>query len=626
MKNGNLLSKIKLPQDVRKLSLSQKEQLCSEIRETLISNVSKTGGHLASSLGTVELTVALHSVFSTPSDKIVWDVGHQAYTHKILTGRLDRLDTIRQTGGISGFPKPSESEHDAFISGHSSNSISAAYGLAAAMKLQGDSEHSVIAVIGDGAMTGGMAFEGLNNAGKGNENLIIVLNQNNMSISKNVGAIARYLNNIRTTNSYYNAKVNVKSKVGKTPVIGKNLTSVMSSVKRSLKNAIYHSNLFEDFGFSYFGPIDGHDIELLTKTLRTAKKLKKPVLIHIDTTKGKGLPQAEENPGSYHGMPKCDPNLYTDTVWDQNNYSNVFGKELAELAEADDRICAVTAAMKYGTGLQFFYSKFKKRFFDVGIAEQHAVTFSAGLAAQGMLPVFAVYSSFLQRSYDQILHDCAIENTHVVLGIDRAGIVGEDGVTHQGIFDAAFVSSIPNTTILSPSSYSELKWCLKAALYDIGGVAALRYPRGESDCEDLPSCKEGEFYLHEKSDNPDCLIVTYGRIFAEVCKARQSLFESGINADLIKLLKIHPADEEVIAKAMEYKNIIFVEEGIRSGGISEHYESRLLEKGFKGRTKIIAVDDEFIEHGTVKELFKIIGLDSASIEKTVRREIELGKA
>lgn len=608
-----MLENIKSPKDIKNLTIEQKEVLCGEIRQKLIDTVAQTGGHLASSLGTVELTVALHTVFTTPSDKIVWDVGHQAYTHKILTGRLDKIETLRQTDGISGFPKPSESKHDAFIAGHSSNSISAAYGIAAAMKLQGD-EHSVIAVIGDGAMTGGLAYEGMNNAGRGNENLIVILNQNNMSISRNVGALSKYLNTIRMKPKYYDTKSAVKDKLNNSK-LGKPLSKALHGSKEMIKKAVYkQSTLFEDLGFDYYGPIDGHDLKSLISVLAVAKKVKGPVLIHIDTVKGKGLPEAEENPGLYHGMPKGVTEDYNDSVLEKENYSNVFGKTLVSYADKDEKICAITAAMKYGTGLQYFAARHKKRFFDVGIAEEHAVTFSAGLAAQGMIPVFAVYSSFLQRSIDQIIHDCAIENTHIVLGIDRAGIVGEDGATHQGLFDASILSSIPNTTIYSPSTYDELRWCVKTALYDTTGVAAIRYPRGTQFSCEVKSCEENENFYHIKKKSKT-LFVSYGRIFDIDYDALQNE-----KIDAIKLVKIHPFDKEVIKIAKKYDKIFFIEEGIENGGIGQEFEASLYENGFDGKFVLRGIKDTFVNHASVDIALKRHGLDKDSVYKLVMGE------
>ncbi|MDE5753936.1 MAG: 1-deoxy-D-xylulose-5-phosphate synthase, partial [Oscillospiraceae bacterium] len=429
------LSDLNLPQDLKKLNFCQCRKLAKEIRSLLVRVISRNGGHLASNLGTVELTMALHRVFESPKDKIVWDVGHQCYTHKILTGRAGQFATIRKENGISGFPKPEESEHDAFISGHSSTSISVACGIAEAMRLQGDPHH-VIAVIGDGALTGGMAFEGLNNGGKKKlKNLIVILNDNNMSISSNVGAVSGYLRSIRESERYVQTKQQLEKNLLSNPRVGMPAVKVLKKTKDSFKRVIFQQTMFEQFGFVYLGPVDGHNLQELEEVIRTAKRYDAPVFIHVKTVKGKGYPPAERNPSQFHGVSKFDIMTGNPEVSGSGCYSDVFGKMLTELAQQDEKLCAITAAMTYGTGLQYFQEKFPERFYDVGIAEQHAVTFAAGLAASGMKPVFAVYSTFLQRAYDQLLHDVSIGKLHVVLGIDRAGIVGEDGETHQGTFD-----------------------------------------------------------------------------------------------------------------------------------------------------------------------------------------------
>lgn len=611
MQESNFINKLKLPQDIKGLTLEQKQHLCDEIRSLLIDSVGKTGGHLASNLGTVELTVALHSVFSSPHDKIVWDVGHQSYTHKILTGRLDKFDTLRQLDGISGFPKPSESEHDPFISGHSSTSISAAFGLASAMSLQGN-DNSVVAVIGDGALTGGLAYEGLNNAGKSDENLIILLNHNDMSISKNVGAFARYLAHIRSKPSYFKTKAAVKKTLTKTPIIGKGVNRFIHAAKTGVKEMLYHSNIFENFGFIYLGPIDGHNLAEIIKTLEVAKQLKRPVVVHANTIKGKGLPKAEENPGAYHGLSKCSTDIDVNASL-QDNFSNVFGKKLADLADKDEKICAITAAMKYGTGLQFFYCRHKKRFFDVGIAEQHGVTFAAALSTMGMKPVFAVYSSFLQRSYDQVLHDAAIDNTHIVLAIDRAGIVGEDGETHQGLFDVSFLSAMPNVTILSPSTYSELEWCIESALYDFDGVVALRYPRGKCTDNKLNICQKGQYHHIDSVDNSRILVITYGRIYSNTIAAVKELRSEGINVDVLKLIKIHPVEQEIINIAKGYDGVIFIEEGMKKGSVAEGLGYQLKKELYK----IYAITG-FVKQSSVEQALKIHGLDKESIFKNIK--------
>lgn len=514
---------------LKSLTPEQRKKLCSEIRQLLVKTVTVNGGHLASNLGTVELTVAMHTVFDSPKDKFVFDVGHQSYTHKIITGRAGKMNTLRCEGGISGFPKAEESEHDAFIGGHSSISISAALGIAEAMRSDGD-DHSVVAVIGDGALTGGEAYEGLNNAGKSRCNLIVVLNDNEMSISKNTGALALYLAQIRSTRKYYSTKNSVKNVLDKTPIIGKGIGKAVKGTKQLLKYAIYHSNLFEDLGFKYLGPIDGHNLDELTEALMVAKMMQRPCLVHIYTKKGKGYAPAEDNSGEYHGLP---PKKDDDNNCKGECFTDVFGKALLSFADNDNSIYAVTAAMKYGTGLQHFYKAFPERFFDVGIAEQHAVTFSAGLASQGKLPVFAVYSSFLQRSYDQLIHDCAIEKRHVVLGIDRAGFVGEDGETHHGLFDVAMLTTVPGVTVYSPSDTAELSQCLEQAFYKDKGVVAVRYPRG---CELYRSGTKAYSDFRHVSNKSRKLIFTYGRISAYAYTIH--------GADVLQAIKIFPIADE----------------------------------------------------------------------------------
>ena len=469
MAENKFLDKINSPADVKKLSVPQLEQLAKEIRQLLISVISHTGGHLAPNLGVVELTLALHKVFNTPEDKIIFDVGHQAYIHKIITGRREQFPTLRQYGGLSGFPKRSESEHDAFGTGHSSTSISAALGMACARDLQGE-DYNVVAVIGDGSMTGGMAFEALNNAGMLHKNMIVVLNDNEMSISKNVGAMSEYLYQLRTGETYNKIKNDIEGWL-KNMEFGSDVLKAIRRLKGSVKYLMVPTSIFEELGFTYLGPVDGHNLEDLEEVLYTAKSYHKPVVVHVNTVKGKGYAPAEKNPGEFHGISKFDIMTGNPEVSSDDCYSTVFGRELLKLALKDQKICAVTAAMKYGTGLQYFSNQLKDRFFDVGIAEQHAVTFSAGLASMGKIPVFAVYSSFLQRAIDQLIHDVTIGKNHIVLGIDRAGIVGEDGETHQGLYDIPLLTAIPNAEIYSPACYEELKMCLNEAIYKCQGLA-----------------------------------------------------------------------------------------------------------------------------------------------------------
>lgn len=602
-KNFNL-NKLRLPQELNKLSINECEKLCKEIRRIIIKTVLKNGGHLSSNLGTVELTVAMHRVFNSPSDKFVWDVGHQVYTHKLLTGRYDNFSMLRKENGISGFCRPSESEHDAFISGHSSTSISAALGISEAMKLNGDKHHT-IAVIGDGAFTGGLAYEGLNNAGKSDNNLIVILNHNDMSISKNVGALAKYLTSIRGNTTYIDVKKRVGQFLVNTPVVGEPIKNVLSASKTALKSVLYHSTMFEDMGFVYLGPVDGHNLEELEEALRSAKKLKRPVFVHINTIKGKGYKPAELNPGAFHAIPSSGYNKNNPDNSMSDSFSETFGKALCSIADNDNRICAITAAMKYGTGLQHFASKHQERFYDVGIAEQHAVTFAAGLAKGRQIPVFAVYSSFLQRSYDQLVHDAAIDNTHIVLAVDRAGFVGEDGETHQGLLDVPMLATIPNTTIYSPSTYDELKMCLNDAIYKDEGIVAVRYPKGIETVSDYVDDTTSFSLIKNNSKK---LAVSYGRIV-------HNLYSNN-SCDILKLVKIFPIESEIINVCMEYDEIFFFEEGSRAGCIGEKLLATLCSVGYNGRFVITAVDS-FVKQCPVWRCMEKYCLDSEGMKKII---------
>lgn len=620
------LEELQLPQDLKKLTIAQCTVLCKEIRNILISTVSKNGGHLASNLGSVELTMALHRNFNSPEDKIVWDVGHQAYTHKILTGRLSRFSTLRQEGGISGFPKPEESEHDTFISGHSSTSVSVACGIAEAMKLQGKDNYAV-AVIGDGAMTGGMFYEAMNNCGRDHKNnLIVILNDNNMSISKSVGSLSKYLTSLRTTEKYVNTKRAVERGLGKIPIVGNSVARGIKNVKDSVKsNILEQSTMFEDMGFIYLGPVNGHNLSELEEVLHVAKSYHQPVFIHVKTVKGKGYPPAEQNPGEYHGISKFDIATGNPEVAPADSYSTVFGKELVRLGEKDERICAITAAMKYGTGLQFFHFKYPDRFFDVGIAEQHAVTFAGGLASMGMLPVFAVYSTFIQRAYDQLVHDVAIGGLHVVLGVDRAGIVGEDGETHQGLLDVPMLTSIPNTVIYSPSCYSEMKMCMKRAIYDEKGLAAVRYPRG-SEKVDFSSFHLTTEHLFIREDKSETLIITYGRLYNDAYNAQKKLKEAGILTDILKLTKIYPLEEDLGDEISQYKRIVFFEESMGEGSISEKVGNILAERGYSGDYSRVTADG-FVKQASVSSCLEKLGLTGKKmVEYIIGRSKENGKA
>ena len=618
MIKSNELSKMNLPSDLKKLSIEQLESVCSEIRKILIDSVSKTGGHLASNLGTVELTVALHSVFNIPDDKLIWDVGHQSYTHKILTGRLENFDTLRQKDGISGFPKPSESSYDNFISGHSSTSVSVALGFATAMKMKNDKHYS-IAVIGDGAFTGGLAYEGMNNAGKSGTNLIVILNHNEMSISKNVGALSKYLTTLRTKQSYLKTKSRVEKVLDKTPILGKPLKNIIRASKNIVKDMTIHSTMFEDLGFEFIGPIDGHNIAELSVAMNDAKAMNKPVFIQVNTVKGKGYAPAEDNPGQYHGIGKFEVETGNPDIVEGDSYSSEFGKELSAIAKKDDRICALTAAMKYGTGLQYFTSEHKDKFFDVGIAEQHAVTFSASLAINGLIPVFCVYSSFLQRSYDQLLHDASISGAHIVLGIDRAGIVGEDGETHQGLFDVAFMTTIPNVTLYSPYGYDEMKLCLNKAISYDTGIVGVRYPRGSQGIIPIDYIPNIDYYHNNK--NSDVLVITYGRIYSNILSAKKLLSKENIEFDVLKLIKIFPYNIEIIDICKNYSTVIFFEEGMKNGSIAQKVCLDIYSSGFKGKFKVYCIDD-YVKQASVTSALKTVGLDVDTMVKKIKQEIK----
>lgn len=598
----NLLDRLKLPQDLKKLSFRQLEALCAEIRSVLIHTVSKTGGHLSSNLGAVELTVALHKTFDAPKDQIVWDVGHQSYTHKILTGRKNKMNTLRQKGGLSGFPKPAESIYDAFIAGHSSTSISVAAGLARAKSLKAEPGFT-IAVIGDGAFTGGMAYEALNNAGHYKDRIIVVLNDNEMSISKNVGAFARYLAQIRSKPEYYSTRDKIRKWISAVPLVGKPMAKLVSDSKSYLKEMLYHSNLFEDFGFEYVGPVDGHDLESLCDAFERAKASDGPVLVHVDTIKGKGYSFAEKQPDAYHGVPQFNAKLGSCENRPQD-FSAVFGSWIAEAAEKDAKICAITAAMKDGTGLEEFAARYPERFYDVGIAESHAVTFSAGLAHGGLHPVFAVYSTFLQRAYDQVMQDMAIANEHVLLAVDRAGIVGEDGETHQGIFDISFLSSIPGITILSPATYPELRACLDRAMYRCIGPVAVRYPKGREKA--FPAGLHGneKFQL---SKDVDILLISYGRLAVSCCQAAELLRQKGVDVGVLKLTQLLPYCEELLPMFLKKKSIFFVEEAIEQGSISQMTGNLLLQNGYQGKFFVRAVPNRFLAQASVDEIFEELG-------------------
>lgn len=602
-----ILNGIKSPADVKKLNNNELQKLCAEVRDCIIDTVSKNGGHLASNLGAVELTVALHRAFNSPEDAIIFDVGHQCYTHKLLTGRFDKFSTLRTEGGISGFMKPCESEHDPVITGHSSSSISAAFGIYTAKKISGK-KGSAVAVIGDGALTGGMAYEALNNAGNGKSNFIVVLNDNKMSISRNVGALSRTLTKMRNKPKYHYFKFALNKFLLKIPYIGKYINSFVFKFKEVIKGFVYKNNFFSSLGFNYLGPVDGHNIEAMESLLRIAQSYNRPSLVHVITTKGKGYSYAESSPKNYHGVSPFDI-VEGASCTDKISFSEVAGQTLCEMAQTDDKVCAVTAAMTSGTGLSDFAQKYKERFFDVGIAEQHAVTFCAGLKKGGMKPYFAVYSSFLQRAYDQIIHDCAIANLPICLLVDRAGIVGEDGETHQGIFDVSFLSSIPNIEIYSPSSYNELRYNIKNTV-NTKNITAIRYPRGNEAKIDTEYSFKDDFTV--MGNNGKTAVVTYGRLFGEAIKAQKTA-----DFDIVKLNKIFPLGEELIKIISTYNNIQIFEETAKSGGIGEHLVAKLCDNGFKGKAIIHAIDGKFVPSSTISVALYKNKLDKDAILRSI---------
>lgn len=614
-----LLSTIKSPEDVKKIKSEDVPSLCTEIREKLVEVVSVNGGHLSPNLGVVELTVALHRSFNFPKDSLVWDVGHQSYTHKLLTGRFSKFDTLRQKDGISGFPKRAESIYDDFNTGHSSTSISAAFGIANAKQLTGDQSHT-IAVIGDGSFTGGLAFEAMNNAGRFNKNFIVVLNDNKMSISKNVGAIPRYLTTVRIQPWYIRVKRGTEKILTKIPVIGWGIKGVLRRSKSKIKNLVYKNTLFDCFGFTYLGPIDGHNVEELENAFTAAKKSRTPVLVHVVTKKGKGYQPAEDNPGDFHGIGQFDIDS-GEPISSHKGFSAEFGKTMCEFAQTDEKLCVITAAMTGGTGLNEFSKQYKNRFFDVGIAEEHAVTFGCGLASKGMRPVFAVYSTFLQRAYDQLIHDAALGDLHLVLAVDRAGIVGADGETHQGVFDVSMLNSIPNTTVFSPTYFDGLRMSMYEALYNQEGLAVVRYPRGGELYKPEGFGEESTDYNIYGDINADYLIVTYGRMFSYAAKARELLKEQGVNVCLLKLCKIKPINPETVEYAKGFKSVWFFEEGIKNGGIARTFSDMLTHVGFTGNYHLKAIHDKFVKQMSVNEALKMLKLDSEGMTEVVIKDL-----
>ncbi len=611
------LEKINKPNDIKKIPKEGLDVLAQEIREFLIETISETGGHLAANLGAVELTMALHLVLDFPDDKLIWDVGHQSYTHKILTGRKSEFDTLRKFHGLAGFPKTRESDCDAFNTGHSSTSISAGLGMAYARTLQGKT-NTVISVIGDGSLTGGMAYEALNNAAKAQTPFIIVLNDNNMSISENVGGVSSYLNQIRTTEAYLELKEDVKNKL-KTVPRGKNMIHRIQNVKSGMKQLMIPGMYFEDMGITYLGPVNGHDIPAMVKVLRDAKRCKTPVLVHIVTHKGRGYAPAERHPARFHGAEPFD--IETGLPLKKRttpNYTDIFSTVMCKLGDSNPDVVAITAAMPDGTGLKRFRNMYPTRFFDVGIAEQHAVTFAAGLAASGLRPVVAIYSSFLQRAYDQILHDVCIQNLPVVFAVDRAGLVGSDGETHQGIFDLSFLSEMPNMTVMAPKNKWELADMLRFAVtYD--GPIALRYPRGqafEGIYEMRPAIEYGKSeWLYEESDI--CLIAV-GSMVKIALKAKELLEAEGRKVSVVNARFVKPIDEEMVKKAAKkHKYVVTLEENVLSGGYGENVREYFDTLGTRTKLMNIAIPDCFVEHGKVDELLAELHMDAAGVTERI---------
>lgn len=602
-----MLENINSPKDIKKLNIQEKNNLAQEIREYIINVVSENGGHLASNLGVVELTLAIHSVFNMPEDKIVWDVGHQSYIHKIITGRREEFKTLRKLNGISGFPKTNESKYDNFNTGHSSTSISAALGMARARDLKGDN-NSVIAVIGDGALTGGMALEALNDAGFSNTKLTVILNDNEMSISKNIGGLNRFLSKLRTKKLYTKSNVSVRKILNKVPLVGKLLVKIVKRLKRSIKQLVIPKMFFEDIGFTYLGPVDGHNIEQLEAILKLSKQVDGPVLIHILSKKGKGYKFAEENPDKYHATAPFDIKTGKPKKDKSTDYSKVFGTKLVDLAKNNKSIVAVTASMKDGTGLTDFQKQFPERFFDVGIAEQHALTMAAGMAKEGMIPFVPIYSSFYQRGYDQVIHDIALQNLPVIMCVDRAGIVGADGETHQGTFDMAFFRLVPNLTIMAPKDFQELEKMLEFAV-KLNRPVVIRYPRGgESKVIKFEKCEKIELGKAEiLKEGSDMTIIAIGNKVAKAVEFAENCRENGKSVEVINARFLKPLDVETLKISIEKtKRVITMEDGTLINGLATAVKELIVDESIDGvNMEVCAFPDEFIKHGTVEELEKI---------------------
>ena len=624
MKGDNMLEKINMPEDVKRLTIEEKEQLAEEMREYILQIVSENGGHLASNLGVVELTIALHSVFDMPKDKIVWDVGHQTYVHKIITGRREELKTLRKLNGIAGFPKSKESDTDCFNTGHSSTSISAALGMARARDLKGEN-YATLAVIGDGALTGGMALEALNDAGWSKTKMTVVLNDNEMSIAKNIGGISMLLSKLRTKKTYNTSSDIVKKYLLTIPGIGKPVVKIVQRVKRSIKQLVIPKMFFEDIGFRYLGPVNGHDIEELERMLKISKQLDGPVLIHVLTKKGKGYTIAEQNPDKFHATGPFDLATGMSKKNKKKDYAKVMGEKLVQLAKNNEKIVAITAAMKDGTGLTYFAQKFPNRFFDIGIAEQHAIGVAAGMAKEGMTPVVPIYSSFYQRAYDQVIHDVAMQELPVIMCVDRAGVVGADGETHQGTLDMSFFRLVPNLTIMAPKNFKELEQMLEFAI-NLNKPVVLRYPRGGEDEYKIEKQEKLVWGKAEKlKEGKHLSIIAIGKTvtkamkIAEVMEKQQK--EKTIEVINARFLK--PIDKDMIKKSIEKtKHVITIEDGTIMNGLATAIQEIIIEENLQGvNISHYAYPDKYIEHGSVEELEQIYGVD----EKKIIQDLMLGR-
>lgn len=606
-----------IPERLNEITDLQARMLCDQLRERIVDSVSKTGGHLASSLGVVEATVAIHRVFDLETDRLVFDVGHQCYAHKILTQRGGQMDTLRKLGGLSGFPKPREHRADAFIAGHASNAVSVALGMARARTLNRE-KYCVLAMLGDGAMTGGLAYEGLSDAGQSGEQLVVILNDNGMSITKNVGGVARHLAQQRLKPQYLQFKKVYRRVTGATAA-GRGLYRFTHRAKQAVKDAVLHCSMFEDMGFTYLGPVDGHDVNYLTRLLRYAKELNCPVLLHIKTVKGKGYPPAEKEPDRFHGVGPFDRETGVPLGVHGESFSSVFGQTMCELARERGDVAAVTAAMRSGTGLDRFAEEYPDRFFDVGIAEGHAVAMAAGMAKQRAVPVAAIYSTFLQRAYDMLIHDVAIQGLHVVLCVDRAGLSGEDGETHHGVFDVAYLSTVPGMKIYCPASFAELRAMLRYAVEKCRGPVAVRYPKGNEGTFQALCGVEGASVLHPGTD---VTIAAYGTMINEALAAAELLAEKGASAQVIKWNSIAPLDVDTVAACVQRTGrLVVAEECVNAGCVGRRVAAELALRGISGvKLALVNLGDRFVQHGTVAELRQLCGIDGASI---ARRALEV---